>query len=134
MSKHVVFYDGECPLCNRAVRFLLKHDSNACLLFAPLQGETAKKLLGDRPDLLDELDTMVVIENYGEGSQNLLIRGKAALRLAWFLGGTWAFFGLFSFLPAFPFDWAYRLIAKNRYRLFNGLKDIPKDLEGRFLP
>ena len=41
MSPELVFYDGDCGLCHRTVRFLLARDPEGSLfLFAPLFGET----------------------------------------------------------------------------------------------
>ncbi len=37
-----VLYDGECGLCHRSVKFLLKRDRHQ-LWYAPLQGETAAR-------------------------------------------------------------------------------------------
>jgi predicted DCC family thiol-disulfide oxidoreductase YuxK len=134
-NKHLVFFDGDCPLCNILVRFLLKVDKTACFVFSPLKGKTAAKELKDMPELLNDLDTMVFLEKYQENDQKLLLKGKAALRIAWYLGGLWKILGFLSFLPAFPFDLFYRLIAKNRYKLFCSKKDLPKQsFEDRFLP
>ena len=46
----VVFFDGVCTLCQRSVRYLLKHDKNKRLKFTSLQGQYAKKIL-HREDL-----------------------------------------------------------------------------------
>ncbi|MFT4551685.1 MAG: putative DCC family thiol-disulfide oxidoreductase YuxK [Chlamydiales bacterium] len=133
--KHLVFYDGNCPLCNIVVRFLLKVDKEACFFFAPLEGETAILELKDTPDLISDLDTMVFLENYETPDQILHLKGKAALRIAWHLGGVWKMIGWLSFIPSFPFDIVYRLIAKNRYRLFSSKEPLPKgSYENRFLP
>lgn len=49
MHEHLVFYDGECGLCDRVVQTLLKVDTHERFVFAPLQGKTAEKLLQDLP-------------------------------------------------------------------------------------
>ncbi len=41
----MVLFDGGCGLCQRSVRWFLHRDRHARLLFAPLQGETARKVL-----------------------------------------------------------------------------------------
>jgi predicted DCC family thiol-disulfide oxidoreductase YuxK len=43
-KKNIIFFDGLCNLCNQWVDFVLKLSQNQ-FYFAPLQGETAKKLL-----------------------------------------------------------------------------------------
>ncbi len=42
----MVFYDAVCGLCDRSVQFLLAHDRERVLHFAPLQGPTAAAVLG----------------------------------------------------------------------------------------
>ncbi|MFO1023314.1 MAG: DCC1-like thiol-disulfide oxidoreductase family protein, partial [Planctomycetales bacterium] len=41
----IVFFDGVCGLCDSMVNFLILRDRKHCLRYAPLQGETAAKLL-----------------------------------------------------------------------------------------
>ena len=45
----IVFYDGDCGLCDRFVRWMLRRDRGHHYRFAPLQGETAafRKLVDD---------------------------------------------------------------------------------------
>lgn len=104
-------------------------------MYAPLEGEFAKVQLQDRPDLLYALDTMVLLEHYRHPKGQLLLKGKALLRICWYLGGMWALLGLLSFLPTFPFDLLYRIIVKNRYRLFKfGKVSLEESMKERFLP
>ena len=42
---NVVFFDGVCGLCNRFVDFVLSRDRRAAIRFAPLQGETARRVV-----------------------------------------------------------------------------------------
>lgn len=133
---HLVFYDGECGLCDRIVQTLLKVDKHECLAFAPLQGETASRYLKDLPSEYKGVDSLILIENYHSESHKIYIRSKAAFRICWLIGGSWVLIGWLSFLPAFFFDWAYRLVAKNRHRLFPQTACIlPRpDQKHRFLP
>jgi hypothetical protein len=41
----VIFFDGICGLCNRTVDFVIARDHSRLFRFAPLQGETAQRLL-----------------------------------------------------------------------------------------
>src|ERR1700733_14250204 len=114
--KHLILYDGTCPLCNRAVRFIIAHDKKKVFAFAPLEGETAKK----NPLLkkLRELDTLVLIKNFNTDKKKFFIEGKGVLRIAWYLDGWYPFLGLLSFLPSLFFDFFYRFVAKRRFRFF----------------
>ena len=44
-GKMIVFFDGGCGLCGRFVSFVFPRDRQRRLLYAPLQGETARRLL-----------------------------------------------------------------------------------------
>jgi hypothetical protein len=48
----ILFFDGECGVCTRTVRFLLHRDRRRrSLRFASLQGNTARELLRSHPGL-----------------------------------------------------------------------------------
>lgn len=149
MEKHLVFYDGECGLCDHVVQFLLKRDSAGVFVFAPLQGVTAHIL----PPYLQKIDTLVLVENIDLSavvrddltqntrtpfplSQNqLFIQGKAVWRICWLLGGKWTLMGWLNFLPAWVYDWGYRWVAQNRHRFFSQSCQLPDEkLRDRFLP
>ncbi|KAF3362965.1 hypothetical protein PHSC3_000499 [Chlamydiales bacterium STE3] len=115
-QKHLVFYDGECGFCDQTVQFLLKRDTDKRFLFAPLKGETANHYLKQIPS---GTDSLVLIENYQTPQEKLFLYGKAALRILWLLGGRWTLLGMLSFLPSFFYDWAYRLVARYRYRFYS---------------
>lgn len=136
MSQHLLFYDGECGLCDHIVQFVLKIDTHQQFLFAPLQGETAKKWLADLPEQVKNADSLILIENFQTPKPKIWIYGKGALTVFWLIGGWWRLIGLIAFLPAFLYDWGYWLIAKNRHRLFSRdscLLPDPKQKK-RFLP
>lgn len=128
--KHLIFYDGHCSLCRRAVINLLKADKKKKLLFAPLQGSTAKTLFKKVP----ELTSLILMENFGSSKQQELHYGKAALRICWHLGGLWSLLGLLSFLPTFLVDILYRFIARRRH-FFGGRRgEIVLPHDRRLLP
>jgi predicted DCC family thiol-disulfide oxidoreductase YuxK len=129
---HLILYDGFCPLCNKAVRFLLKRDTKKRFLFAPLHGQTALKILETLPP---SLDTLVLVENFQKPNQKIFIEGRGVLRICYHLGVKYFLLGLLSLLPTFAFDLMYRFIAKRRYKLFSmGEKINPNDYKDRFLP
>lgn len=118
----IVFYDGTCPLCNRAVRWILSVDKKRLFYFAPLEGKTAAK------KQIHEKESLVLYIN----SKKIFKEGRAVFKILWLLGGKYALLGWLSFLPSLPFDLFYRLIAKYRFRLFSKKITIEKD--DRFLP
>jgi predicted DCC family thiol-disulfide oxidoreductase YuxK len=132
---HLVFYDGQCGLCDQIVQFLLKVDHEGRFIFAPLQGVTASKFLKDLPDKYKDVDSLILVENYNTPNPQFFVQGKAALRICWLLGDGWKILGLFSFLPSFLYNWVYRWVARNRYRLLSPtcIRPSAKD-KHRFLP
>lgn len=134
--KHLIFFDGECGLCDQVVQLVLKIDKQGLFLFAPLQGETAKRELKSLPAEYKQLDSLILIENYNTPKQKFYVLGQGAFRICWLLAGKWALLGWISFLPPFLYNWGYRLVARNRHRLFD--KDVCQlpdpTARKRFLP
>src|SRR5260370_28633400 len=62
-AKNILFYDGDCALCNRSVQFIVKHEKeNSNLLFCSLQSGFAKTELAKYHYNFSRLDTMVLLE------------------------------------------------------------------------
>ncbi len=136
MPKHLIFYDGQCGLCDYAVQFVLKRDTTHQFAFAPLQGKTASIMLQDLPEHLKGADSLILIEDYASANPHFYILGKGALRICWLLGGGWVLLGWLSWLPSFCYDWAYRLVARNRHSFFDNDRCVIPDptQKNRFLP
>lgn len=130
--KHLLFYDGSCGLCDHAVQFVLKRDPQGLFAFAPLQGATAKNFFPATP----KEDSLILIEDFATGSPKKSLFGTGAFRILWLLGGIWAVPGALCFLPPILYDWGYRLVARNRHRLFSqyDCKLPTSDEKERFLP
>jgi len=112
-SAAVIFYDGECGVCDRLVQFVLPRDPRGYFHFAALQSEHARKQLAAAGMPTDDFDTMVLIE-----SGKVYVRSSAALRVLRRLRWPWPIFYPFIVVPAFVRDVVYRFIARNRHRWF----------------
>lgn len=136
MSEHLVFYDGECGFCDAVVQLILRQDSHEIFDFAPLQGKTAAQMLKHLPADIVNNDSLILIENYKSPHPQFYVLGKGAFRISWLLGGMWAVPGLISFLPSFLYDWGYRLVARNRDKLFKNTSCVvpTKEKQEHFLP
>ena len=138
LPPRLVFFDGVCGLCNRAVDRLLSADPEGLLRFAPLQGETAEAWRQAYPGRFPkDLDSIVLMERRGDGLVEFSLRSEAAFRLAALLGlgGVWA--RALAKFPRFLTDPIYWLVARSRYRLFGRHAScrIPAPGErDRFLP
>lgn len=106
--KHLVLFDGPCPLCHRAVYAISKRDHKKLFCFSSLQGEMAKKF--DLPPV----DSVILIEDF-ETDPKIYVEGKALRRIAKHLGR-------FFYCP----NWLYRIIAKNRSKVCKSGPDISK--------
>ena len=127
----IIFFDGVCGMCNRFVDMALRVDGRGVFRFAPLQGETAKKLL---PLLLQDPQewSMVYVDERGIHDQS-----DASLEVYRRLGGLWWLLSLARFVPPAIRHRLYRVIARNRYRWFGRRETcrLPRPHEReRFLP
>lgn len=133
-SQSIVFYDGGCGLCHRAVRFALAHDRDGTAFrFAPLDSDAFRaavpaSLRATLPDSIVLLDADGAIH----------VRSDAILAMGTRLGGPWRVLAaIVGVLPRRLLDVAYDAIARVRLRLFAKPSDVcpmvPPHLRDRFL-
>src|SRR5262249_28868902 len=132
MDGPLMLYDGTCGLCHRSVRWLLRHERDHDVRFAPLQGPTAAPLPETHPPIPAEPESVVLVER-----GRVFKRSKAFLYAARRLRAPWRWAYGFRWLPAFLLDLGYRFIAAIRYRVWGRaeLCDLPSpEQRARFLP
>jgi len=117
-SNPIVLYDGVCGLCNHLVQFLLKRDTHDRFRFASLQSEFAHNLLTRHGVDPHDLNTVYVVKDCGQPGQSLLARSDAILFMLTQLDGIWKLAGLGRVLPKVFRDAVYKIVARNRYRVF----------------
>src|SRR5258705_7894488 len=117
-SNPILLYDGVCGLCNHLVQFLLKRDTHDRFRFASLQSEFARNLLTRHGADPHDLDTVYVVNDYGQSDESLLARSDAVLYMLDQLGGVWKLAGVGRVLPKALRDAVYKIVARNRYRVF----------------
>ena len=133
----ILFYDGLCPLCHGAVRFLLRRDHHGALRFAPLQGALAQTLLA-RHQIPADANTAVLVLDAGTPAESIHLHSGAILQSLRLYGGGWA--GCARLLlrtPCGPRDGLYRTVAALRRRLFGAYAVCPTpppEFADRFLP
>ena len=114
MAAPVILYDGTCGLCHRSVRWILRHERDHELQFAPLQGETAAQLRERHPAIPEDISTVVLVDE----SDRVRLRSKAFLYSARHLRAPWRWAYAVRWLPGFLLDLGYRVIAAIRYRVW----------------
>jgi predicted DCC family thiol-disulfide oxidoreductase YuxK len=124
-GKNLVLYDGVCGLCNKLVAFLLRRDRHDQFRFAPLQSEFAQALLRRYALDASDLDTVIVIADFQQPSEQALTRSEAALWAIERLGGPWRLFTIAKLIPHSFREAAYEFIARRRYRVFGKYDECP---------
>lgn len=128
----LIVFDGVCVLCEGFFQFTVGRDHEKRFRFATAQSETGQQLYRALGLSTDTFDTVLV---YADGT--LYTHAQAFGAVMGVLGGRYKLLVLFKYLPHWLTDWAYSLIARNRFRLF-GRRDaclIPApELQDRFLP
>lgn len=129
----LVFYDGHCGLCHRAVRFLLAKDrSGTTFQFASLQSQTFLSTIPET-ERATLPDSLVIRTAAGV----TFVRSAAVLYALKRLGGVWRLVGTIAgMVPARIRDGVYDWIARIRHKLFPVPAEtcplIPADLRARF--
>jgi predicted DCC family thiol-disulfide oxidoreductase YuxK len=128
MLHPIILYDGVCGLCNRLNQFVLRRDREGIFRFAWLQSPLAARILAQHGANPQDLDTVYVVLNHdltkeAQPDELLLPRSDSVIFVLKRLGGIWKVLGLFvQLLPRRLRDWGYRIVARNRYRVFGRLE------------
>jgi predicted DCC family thiol-disulfide oxidoreductase YuxK len=113
------------------VAFVLRHEENQALRFAPLQSPAGMRLMQEFGIDPTQMKTFVVIAD-----GRAYVRSDAAIRVVRFLRGAWKLLGVVGIVPRPVRDCAYDVLARNRYRWFGRhdacLAPTP-ELRNRFL-
>ena len=114
VKESIILYDGHCMLCSSFVQYVFRHDDRMFFRFCPIQSNKANDLLykAGYTDPVD-LTTMLVITPTGVQSES-----TASLTILCRLKGLSPLLGLGWLLPAIARDAIYRLVARNRIRVF----------------
>lgn len=114
-SSRVVYYDANCNLCNKAVRFFRKFDSERCIDFISLQHSERAALLTGLP---------VAFQSIIFTDKNKIYnKSDAVLQLSRHLKAPISWLYVFIIVPKFLRDFIYDFVAKNRYKWFGKCDD-----------
>lgn len=107
----IVIFDGDCLFCQRAVRFIHRHDRANRFRFAGRQSRAGARWLAQVGIGLAP-NSLVLIDEAGTWR-----RSDAVLRIAARLGRPWSLARGFLVLPRVVRDAVYAVVAMVRYRL-----------------
>lgn len=121
MTQSIVFFDGDCYVCNRLAQFVAKR--NVKIKVAPLQSDFARSILKLNYTRVLKLNSIVLFENNG-----IYLKSEAVLRLMKKMGNFWPLLYVFKWVPLFIRDKIYDFFAHNRQKWFGRDKhcEIPR--------
>ena len=109
----ILFFDGHCVLCNRAVQWLIRHEASPAIRFAALNSATAERLLSGSP-WQGHQRSLLWLGPDGD----ILLASDAALATCQYLRAPWAWLALLRWIPKAPRDVLYAFVAERRLRWF----------------
>lgn len=124
-NKHIVFFDGDCGVCNFWVQWILKRDKKDQFMFASLQSDFGQKFLSERGLNTQVFNTMYL----WKPKQYYLEKSKAVLQIANLLGGIYKLSWVGRIIPGFLSDKVYDMISRNRMKLANQKCYLPTPSE-----
>jgi len=109
----IIVFDAMCVLCSANARFVLRYDRRGRFRLASMQGETGSRLYRKFGIDPTDPDTLIVVDG------DTALRDSDAVLAIWAgLCWPWRALGVARVVPRGLRDPLYRLIARNRYRLF----------------
>jgi predicted DCC family thiol-disulfide oxidoreductase YuxK len=119
----VLLFDGECRLCNAVVHFMLRHDHQGTLLFAPLQSLPGQEFLHAKGLPADEFDSLIFVPDWaGRAQGTYLSKTTGALAAFSEIGTPWSRLTLLRYIPVWLRDGIYTGVSRTRYALFGKYK------------
>lgn len=112
-QKPIIVFDAMCVLCSANAQFVINNDRRGHFLLASMQGEVGSAIY--RRFGIDPVapDTIVVVTG-----DHALRDSDAVLSIYKGLGWPWRMLSALKIIPRVVRDPAYRVIARNRYRIF----------------
>lgn len=111
-GRPIIVFDGVCNFCSAWVSFVLRWDRAEQFLFAPAQCRMGSELLATTGFAQGLLRTILLVSDSGVHSKS-----DAIIEICSRFGGPWKMAKVARLVPRSLRDWAYDVIARNRYAL-----------------
>ncbi|WP_299322746.1 thiol-disulfide oxidoreductase DCC family protein [Parasphingopyxis sp.] len=112
-SQPLIVFDGDCVLCSRSMRLILRFDRARRFRLTPAQGEIGQALYRHLGLPTDAFETYLLIAD-----GRIYQRSTAVAQIARRLGWPWKAGAALAIIPRPVRDALYNLVARHRYRLF----------------
>jgi predicted DCC family thiol-disulfide oxidoreductase YuxK len=112
-SQPLIVFDGDCVLCSRSMRLILRLDKKQRFRFATAQGAIGQGLYRHLGLPTDIFETYLLVSD-GRAYQ----RTAAVIEIAKRLGWPWKAGAALVIIPRPVRDALYNLVARHRYRIF----------------
>jgi predicted DCC family thiol-disulfide oxidoreductase YuxK len=109
----IIVFDGMCVLCSANAQFVLANDKSGHFRLAAMQGAVGAGLFARHGIDPNDPNTIIVVDG-----ENVWRDSDAVLAIYSGLGWPWRLAAMFKIVPRFMRDPIYRLVARNRYRIF----------------
>jgi len=109
----IILFDGVCNFCNRTINIILKYDKQAFFQFAASQSNAAMGIMQELGLEENAIASVILIDQ-----EKVYTKTDAVIQIANRLSGWPKLFRVLKFIPNPIRDFAYDLIAKNRYAIF----------------
>lgn len=131
-KKDIILFDGICNFCNSYINYVISHDQHNRFVFASLQSDVAKELSAIHHINLQDLNSIVVINN-----KRVLTRSDGIIHIAKHLKSRWSWLlFLIEFIPRSIRNYGYTLFASRRYSWFGQMNScvVPtQEMRKKFL-
>ena len=129
MEYKIVFYDGDCGLCNKSVQVILKREKSDELRFCALQSDAAKEFFRMKGEPEPDLSTLIFYNG-----KSFSKRSTAVLQIADYLSFPSSWIKIGWVVPKFIRDFFYKQVARRRNKMFKSQCFLPsKEQSVRFL-
>lgn len=112
-NKYIVFFDGDCGVCNFWVQWILERDKKDRFLFASLQSEAGQQFLTKEKLSTTQFNTLYLLQP----DAKYLLKSRAVLKIATLIGGAYSLLGLGRLMPRFVSDYLYDKVSENRMKI-----------------
>jgi len=108
----IMFFDGECIFCSKAIQFFIKIDKEEIIRYTTLQSDEGQSVM-KKLNIDSDMDSVVVIDK-GE----YFVKSDVTFRLLKKIGLPYSALNVLGFLPRSFRDFFYDIVANNRYKIF----------------